>query len=231
VTPPQPSPKAGLPPERIAQAVAEAGLDPLATGVAENFSRYYVLLEKWNSRLNLTAIRDPEEALRRHFLECIFCAQRLPAGISTLLDYGSGAGFPGIPIALCRAEIQVTLAESQSRKASFLREALRSLEIAAEVYGGRVQAMPTRRIFDAVCLRAVDKMQEAVDDAASRVKPKPKPRTEDGPDSGPDSGADGGGWLVLLASADTIQLPECFSARELAIPGSESGRLILASRT
>jgi 16S rRNA (guanine527-N7)-methyltransferase len=199
-----------LPPGRIAEAVEQAGLSPLPGGVLEKFSNYYVLLERWNSKLNLTAIRDPEEALRRHFVESIFCAQHLPVGIATLLDYGTGAGFPGIPIALCRPEIRVTLAESQGKKASFLREAVRSLGIDAEVYGGRVEDMPRSRSFDAVSLRAVDKMQEAIPGAAGRVE--------------------AGGWLVLLASAGTIELPNGFLVKQETIPGSLTGRLILASR-
>ena len=200
----------GLPPGRIVEAVEHAGLSPLPEGVPEKFSRYYALLEQWNSKLNLTAIREPEEALRRHFVECIFCAQHLPTGIETLLDYGSGAGFPGIPIALCRPEILVTLAESHGRKASFLREAVRSLGIDAEVCGGRVKDMPPSRSFDAVSLRAVDKMQEAVVGAAGRVGKE--------------------GWLVLLASAGTVELPNGFTVKQESTSGSLTGRLVLASR-
>jgi len=204
------SPGAGLSAERIAQAIEDAGLSPLASGVAEEFARYYTLLEQWNSKLNLTAIRDPEEGLRRHFVECIFCAQHLPPTIMTLLDYGSGAGFPGIPIMLCRPEIHVTLAESQGKKSSFLREAVRSLGVRAEVYAGRVEEMAVSRKFDAVSLRAVDKMQAAVESAAERVKP--------------------GGCLVLLATAGTVEVPAGFSASILAVPDSQSGQLILASK-
>jgi 16S rRNA (guanine527-N7)-methyltransferase len=203
------SPQTSLPAERIAKAVDDAGLSPLGAGIAEKFSRYYDLLEKWNSKLNLTAIRNPEEALWRHFLECIFCAQHLPASIATLLDYGSGAGFPGIPIALCRNEVHVVLAEVQAKKASFLHEAIRCLELSAEVYGGRVEDMAASRKFDAVSLRAVDKMRAAVEHAAGRVKP--------------------GGYLVALATPGRFELPPGFVAREQAIPWSRSGVLILAS--
>lgn len=205
------SPTSGLSAGRIAQAVEEAGLSPLAAGVAEKFSRYYSLLEQWNSKLNLTAIRDPEQVLRRHFVECIFCAQHLPPGIASLLDYGSGAGFPGIPILLCRPDVHVTLAESQGKKASFLREAVRSAGLDGEVYAGRVEHMPANRSFDAVALRAVDGMQAAVEAAAGRVNPD--------------------GWLVLMASLGTIELPSTFSRIETRpIPGSLSGAVILASR-
>jgi 16S rRNA (guanine527-N7)-methyltransferase len=204
------SPEAGLSAERIEQAVEQAGLSPLESGVAEKFSQYYGLLQLWNSKLNLTAIREPEEALRRHFVECIFCAQHLPTPIKTLLDYGSGAGFPGIPIALCRPEIHVTLAESQGKKSSFLREAVRSLGVDAEVYAGRVEDMTASRSFDAVSLRAVDKMEAAVEDAAGRVRL--------------------GGYLVLLAAARTVVLPAGFTASVLRVPGSHSGELVLASK-
>jgi 16S rRNA (guanine527-N7)-methyltransferase len=204
------SPRDGLSARRIAQAIEEAGLKPISSDVAEKFSRYYALLEQWNSKLNLTAIRDPEEALHRHFVECIFCAQHLPQGIISLLDYGSGAGFPGIPIALCRPEIHVTLAESQGKKASFLREVVRSMGGTAEVYSGRVETMPALRSFDAVSLRAVDEMQAAVRNAASRVHT--------------------GGWLVLMATAGSIELPGGFQANSLAITGSLNGILVLAAR-
>ena len=89
----------------IEDAVSGVGLEPLAASVADKFQIYLDLLQKWNARLNLTAIRDPEEILQRHFIESIFAAQHLPGQIQSLLDFGSGGGFPGIPIALCRPEI------------------------------------------------------------------------------------------------------------------------------
>jgi 16S rRNA (guanine527-N7)-methyltransferase len=194
----------------IATAVIDAGLTPLGAHTAERFATYFNLLQRWNAKLNLTAIRTAEGILRRHFLECIFCAQTLPVGITTLLDFGSGAGFPGVPIALCRPEIHVTMAESQGKKASFLREVVRSLGIVAEVYAGRVEEMAAGRIFDAVAMRAVDNMREAVEAASSRVRDN--------------------GWLVLLASRDSITLPDGFGAEEKAVPGTNSGVLLLARR-
>jgi 16S rRNA (guanine527-N7)-methyltransferase len=168
----------------IEAAVARAGLDPLSLEVASRFESYLELLLKWNARLNLTAIRDPEEILERHFVECIFAACQLPAGIRTLLDFGSGGGFPGVPIALCRPEIQVTLGESQSKKAAFLREIVRTLAVSnAEVYNGRIEALS--QTFDAVTLRAVDKMHEACRVAVDLVAQ--------------------GGHLVLFVTEETAQ--------------------------
>jgi len=167
--------------KEIEATIADAGLDPLGPGLTGRFQSYLELLLKWNARLNLTAIREPEEILQRHFIECIFAARHLPSGIGTLLDFGSGGGFPGLPVALSRPEIEVTLGESQSKKAAFLREVVRSLEIQnAAVYNGRVEDLD--RTFEAVTLRAVDKMLEACRVAVHNVAP--------------------GGYLILFVSEE-----------------------------
>lgn len=119
--------------------------------------------------MNLTGLRDPESILERHFVECIALARALPSEITTVLDYGSGAGFPGVPIALCRPEILVTLAESQNKKAAFLRELIRSLGITAQVHSGRAESLSVK--FDCVTLRAVDHMAQAVQVAGKLVGP------------------------------------------------------------
>jgi 16S rRNA (guanine527-N7)-methyltransferase len=129
---------------------------------------YLELILKWNARTNLTAIRTPEEIVRRHFGESLFVGAHL-GDCATLLDFGSGAGFPGIPIQLLRPEIAVTLAESQGKKAAFLREAVRTLDLPTEVWGSRVESMPPPRQFDSVVLRAVDNMDAAVAEAARRA--------------------------------------------------------------
>ncbi len=175
-------------------------------GLYAQLSIYLDLLMKWNARTNLTAIREPEEMVRRHFGESLFAGvhlgTRLAEGAS-VLDFGSGAGFPGLPIQLLRPKLRVTLAESQGKKASFLREAVRTLGLATEVWVGRVEAMPavngTPRRFDAVTLRAVDNMQQALAEARQRVAP--------------------GGWLVTL-STETAPEAEC-----LPLPGDGPGWL------
>jgi 16S rRNA (guanine527-N7)-methyltransferase len=153
----------------IESAFAAAGVTGLPASTYEQFYAYLDLLLRWNQRLNLTALRQPAEIIERHFVECAFAAQFLPQDVATLLDYGSGAGFPGIPFAICRPEIRMTLAEAQGKKASFLREALRVLGIAGEVYDGRVEKMHEDVRFGAVSLRAVEKMELAIPLAAHRV--------------------------------------------------------------
>ena len=153
----------------IEKVFTQAGITDLPVGTYEKFRAYLELLLRWNQRLSLTAVRDADQIIQRHFLECVFVAQRLPQDIADLLDYGSGAGLPGIPIAICRPEISVTLAEAHGKKASFLREGLRVLSLEGEVFDGRVETMPERR-FDAVAMRAVEKMDLAIPFALQRVK-------------------------------------------------------------
>jgi 16S rRNA (guanine527-N7)-methyltransferase len=155
--------------EQIEAEFSRVGLAALPPAAYEQFQRYLDLLLRWNRQLNLTAIRDPGQIIQRHFVESVFAAQHLPTGVMSLLDYGSGAGLPGIPIAICRPEIQVTLAEAQGKKASFLQEALRVLALRGRVYGGRVETMPEQDRFDAVSMRAVEKMESAIPIAVKRA--------------------------------------------------------------
>jgi 16S rRNA (guanine527-N7)-methyltransferase len=171
-------------------------------------SAYLDLLLKWNARTNLTAVRDPEEIVRRHFGESLFAARHLDPGTSTLLDFGSGAGFPGLPIALLRPEIQVTLAESQNKKATFLREAVRTLALPTEVWPNRVEAMPATRQFHTVTLRAVDNMAAAIAAAAPRATHQ-----------------------LLLLTGSVPTLPPAFtSGPSLPMPNSTTSILLRAVR-
>jgi 16S rRNA (guanine527-N7)-methyltransferase len=164
--------------KRLNAALDAAGMAPLEPSLDARFTNYLSLILRWNQRVNLTAIRDEAGILSRHFVESIACARALPAGIGTLLDLGSGAGFPGIPIALCRSEITVTLAESQGKKAAFLQEAVRLLGISSKIHGRRAEELHVT--FDCVTLRAVDRMPEAVETAAGLVR--------------------NGGWLALMTT-------------------------------
>jgi 16S rRNA (guanine527-N7)-methyltransferase len=148
------------PAARLNQLLTESGSAPLDPETADRFAAYLALLLKWNAKTNLTAVRDEEGILRRHFLESILCASKLPINIVSLLDFGSGAGFPGIPIALMRKDISVTLAESQNKKAAFLREAVRTLSLKTVVHSGRAETLEST--CDCVTLRAVDNMTHAI---------------------------------------------------------------------
>ena len=151
------------------QMLESVGLQPLASDVESKFNDYVDLILRWNARMNLTAVRDPRQIQARHFVESIACARNLPADIGSLLDLGSGAGFPGVPIALCRPEIRVTLAESQTKKASFLMEVVRVLKLSSKVFSQRAENLVEE--FDCVALRAVDNMSRAVATASRLVRP------------------------------------------------------------
>jgi 16S rRNA (guanine527-N7)-methyltransferase len=88
---------------------------------------HYATLAKWNQRLNLTRIESLTESVQFHYCESLFLGQFLPQGSLRIVDVGSGAGFPGLPVAILRPECEVTLVESHQRKAVFLREAARQL--------------------------------------------------------------------------------------------------------
>jgi 16S rRNA (guanine527-N7)-methyltransferase len=139
-------------------------------GLYSSLTTYLDLLMKWNERVSLTSIRSPEAIVRRHFGESLFLARHLPSN-GTLLDFGSGAGFPGVPIQLLRPELRVTLAESQGKKASFLREVVRTLLLPSAVWAGRVEDRATAGQFDVITLRAVDLMNSALQ-AAADLRPR-----------------------------------------------------------
>ncbi len=184
---------------RLNVRLAAAELEPLDEATTAQFEAYFTLLLRWNSKINLTAIRGEDAILSRHFVESIACARALPAEIASLLDYGSGAGLPGIPIALCRPGIAVTLAESQAKKAAFLREAVRVLGIQAIVHEGRAEAL--REKFDCVALRAVDRMAAAVKAAGELTR--------------------AGGWLAGITTDG-----EFAAIREAAGPGFKWSELL-----
>ncbi len=199
---------------RLQALLTAAGLTPLDDETAGRFEVYLSLFLRWNERLNLSAIRDEEGILSRHLIESIMVARVLPQGIATLLDFGSGAGLPGIPIALCRPEIAVTLAESQGKKAAFLQEAVRVLGLQVRVHAGRAEAL--RAAFDCVVLRAVDKMPKAVAAAVPLVAPA--------------------GWLALMTThADVASLREAAGTRiawgePIKLPLGDGRILVLGQR-
>lgn len=126
-------------------------------------SMYIDLLLKWNARINLTAIRDPNEIVQRHFGESLFATKYLleQGRPQTAIDLGSGAGFPGVPFAMLALEVQVTLIESQQKKATFLKEVIRVLELKkVKVFSNRAESYPGAA--DLVMLRAVEKFEQAL---------------------------------------------------------------------
>jgi 16S rRNA (guanine527-N7)-methyltransferase len=129
-----------------------AGFCQLSATQLDRLQGHYELMLLWNKAINLTRIERVEEAVDRHYAESLFLGSNLPAGALRIADVGSGAGFPGIPIAILRPEVAVTLIESHQRKAVFLKEATRGLPNVT-VIAKRAEAV--RQTFDWVVSRAV----------------------------------------------------------------------------
>jgi 16S rRNA (guanine527-N7)-methyltransferase len=194
-----------------------------------HISTYIDILLRWNSRINLTAIRDPEEIVTRHFGESLFVARQLfPSGADKgratlgrseqspappVADIGSGAGFPGVPIKLWAPNIALTLIESNHKKATFLREVARFL-ILTDVNILNVRAEEVAQRFDLVTLRAVERFAETLPDAARLLAPAAR--------------------LALLITAPQIKTARSILQNvswdpPLPIPGSKS-RILLVGR-
>jgi len=129
-----------------------AGICELSEPQIERLEVHYELLQRWNRVVSLTSVRTLEDAVERHYCESVFAACHLPDGPASVADVGSGAGFPGVPIAIVRPDCSVVLMESHRRKAVFLKEASRDL---ANVRVEAKRAEEVAERFDWVVSRAV----------------------------------------------------------------------------
>jgi len=178
---------------------------------------YIDLLLKWNAKLNLTAIREPQEIITRHFGESFFAARHLlPAGNSheSVIDVGSGAGFPGLPLKLWSSNLSLTLVESNQRKATFLREVIRTLDLkSAVVLTERAESVSLRA--DVVTFRAVELFESILPVAFGLIKP--------------------GGRIALLIGGAQVELAQSLLPGmewkdSIPIPSSENRRLLIGGR-
>ena len=154
----------------LLQPYIEGGLSGLQFA---QVSTYLDLLLRWNQKTNLTAIRDPQQIVTRHFGESFFLAGTLFGSESLqlpdVLDLGSGAGFPAIPLLIYRPSVTITLVEAHHTKAVFLREVLRALQLHAEVRNVRAETLPDASAA-IVTLRAVEKFDSILPTAARLVR-------------------------------------------------------------
>lgn len=142
--------------------------------LAERLVAYYELLQRWNRKINLTSLSNPDEAMDRLLLEPIAAAAVLPHR-GRLIDLGSGGGSPAIPLALSWCASLLVMVESRSRKAAFLREAVRELGLSAVVENARFEDVAARPEYrsrmDTVSIRAVKLDSAALDTAAAFISP------------------------------------------------------------
>jgi len=145
---------------QLAEGVAQLGLS-LPPQTQQQLLDYLSLLNKWNQAYSLTAIRDPSEMVSQHLLDCLAVVPHVAAG--TILDVGSGAGLPGIPLALALPKAQVTLLDSSQKKTAFLRQAVIELGLGnATIECMRVERWPAAQSFELVISRALSDLAEFV---------------------------------------------------------------------
>jgi 16S rRNA (guanine527-N7)-methyltransferase len=146
--------------QQLAQGVLELGFT-LPAGAQQRLLEYLALLQKWNRVYNLTAVREAPRMVSQHLLDCLAAAPHVAA--ATLLDVGSGAGLPGIPLALALPDSRVTLLDSNHKKAAFLTQAVMELKLVnAEVVCERAETWNPSRTFEVVISRAFSDLAEFV---------------------------------------------------------------------
>ena len=151
----------------------ESGLHALglAPALSEPLLAYLALLDRWNRAYNLTAIRDPGEMVAKHLLDSL--AMHPFATTGTLADLGTGPGLPGIPLAIAHPTLEVTLVESNGKKARFLREAVRTLQLSnARVAESRIEALDLPAAFDAITARALATLPLILELGGHLLKPR-----------------------------------------------------------
>ena len=144
---------------RLNRRAGRAGLF-LNEELVTKLDTYYALLSRWNQKINLTSLADPDEAIDRLILEPLLAVRYVPATATSLMDVGSGGGSPAIPLTLAAPRLRLTMVEVKARKSAFLREAVRHLELThATVETARAEELLTRpdlhEAFDLLSLRAV----------------------------------------------------------------------------
>jgi 16S rRNA (guanine527-N7)-methyltransferase len=152
----------------LTAALREYGIDELSDPQQAQLARHYALLRVWNRRINLTRIIAPEEAARLHYADSLAGGRFLGAA-QTVLDIGSGAGFPAIPLAVLRPDVQVTALEANQKKSLFLAEAGDALRLANfKVATARLETFDLSA-FDLLTSRALDRAEAVLPAVIARM--------------------------------------------------------------
>lgn len=196
----------------LARGISDLGLD--AEALAPPLMQYLALLHKWNGTYNLTAVRDPAEMIPRHMLDSLSILPYLRAG--PLADLGTGPGLPGIPVALARPEIEVTLVESNGKKARFMREAIRVLKIPnARVHESRIEALDEAAAYTQITARALAKLSEIVAFGGHLLAPEGRLLAMKARTTEAEAGDLPTGWTV--EAVHVLKVPGLDAERELVV--------------
>jgi 16S rRNA (guanine527-N7)-methyltransferase len=199
---------------RIANALTPYGISAQPE-LCESIRTYISLLLRWNERISLTTITDPEEILKLHFGESFFAVSAVPIQNGRLADVGSGAGFPGIPLAMAAPDLNVTLIESNLKKSAFLSEVIRSLRLnQVRVIRSRMEEVPLDLpAFDFVTVRAVGHHRDLLSWAESSL-------------------SESGKIVLWVGEADAIEISRSIAwvwRSPIHIPGSRSRVLLVGA--
>jgi 16S rRNA (guanine527-N7)-methyltransferase len=207
----------------VLRADLEAGLRALGLDAALSTPLlvYLVLLVRWNQAYNLTAIRDPREMVGKHLLDSLAMhpfVDRIAAVGGSLADLGTGAGLPGIPLAIAKPTLQVTLVESNGKKARFMREAVRQLHLDnARVVESRIEAFAAPGQFDAITARALATLPLILELGGHLLKPDGQLLAMKGARPDEEIAALPGGWQ--LDSVHALKVPGLDAERHLVVIG------------
>ncbi len=205
-------------PSQLQDGLTELGLD-LPARVQQKLLAFVALLKKWNRTYNLTAIRDEGEMVTQHLLDSLSLLPVLPEtsliGGRRWADIGSGAGLPGIPLAIARPDLDMTLVEAVEKKSAFQRQA--KIELGLEnvaVFGGRVESLPGEQ-FEAVVSRAFAELADFVRLAGHLLVPGGRLYAMKGALPSDELGRLPGGWGV--AECIRLRVPALDAQRHLIV--------------
>ena len=139
----------------------------------EKLKTYLSLLQKWQPKINLISNNTLDNAWQRHFEDSMQIAEFLPEGQKTLFDLGSGAGFPGLVLAIMRPDLDIHLIESDQKKCSFLKTVSRETETAVEIHNCRIEDVSRETIPDIITARALSSLEELFDYCVDWIEANP----------------------------------------------------------
>ncbi|WP_045766968.1 16S rRNA (guanine(527)-N(7))-methyltransferase RsmG [Xanthomonas albilineans] len=196
----------------LEQGLRAQALD--AVVLAPPLLAYLALLARWNRTYNLTAIRDPHEMVTRHLLDSL--AMQPFVGEGALADLGTGPGLPGLPLAIARPHLHVTLVESNGKKARFLREAVRQLRLDnARVAETRAEALDEPGGYDLLTARALDTLAGIVAVGGHLLRPGGRLLAMKGVRPDAEIAALPSGWTV--PTVHRLQVPGLGEDRHLVV--------------
>lgn len=171
----------------------------------QKFATYYDMLIEWNNKFNLTAITDREQVYTKHFLDSLLPVDLIPSG-ATLIDIGSGAGFPGLPLAIERSDLKILLVDSLNKRINFLDAVIAALSLDnVSTLHSRAEDLDKSRLFDVATARAVAPLATLAEYCLPFVKQ--------------------GGMMLSYKSADSDEEIRC-AEKAIAILGGEVERIV-----